>query len=52
MTLAHYGGLHELALFAIPAVAIVVVLRWAERRARTREDATESADAPGAGQES
>lgn len=35
--LAHYGGIDEIGIFVVPAVAIILVLRWAERRARARQ---------------
>lgn len=34
--LAHQGGWDEFALFVIPAVAAILLVRWAERRARQR----------------
>lgn len=40
--LAHYGGLDEIAVFVVPAVAVILLMRWAERRARDRR-----ADSPG-----
>ncbi len=36
--LAHQGGWDEALLFLVPAVAALVVIRWAERRARRRRD--------------
>lgn len=45
---SHYGGIDEIALFAVPAVLVVLALRWAERRAAEKaadkENAAESAD--------
>ncbi len=35
--LAHQGGWDEALLFLIPAVGALLVIRWAERRARRRE---------------
>jgi hypothetical protein len=35
--LAHYGGLDEIGVFVVPAVAVILFLRWAERRARDRK---------------
>lgn len=35
---AHYGGIDEIGIFVVPALAIILVLRWAERRARERAD--------------
>lgn len=32
--LAHYGGIDEIGIFVVPAVAVILILRWAERRAR------------------
>ncbi len=37
-SLAHYGGIDEIGVFVVPAVAVILLLRWAERRARERED--------------
>lgn len=34
--LAHMGGLDEIALFVLPAAAIILFMRRAERRARER----------------
>jgi hypothetical protein len=34
--LAHYGGLDEIGVFVVPAVAVILLMRWAERRARDR----------------
>ncbi len=34
--LAHQGGWDEAALFVVPAVLALLVIRWAERRARRR----------------
>ena len=49
VTLAHYGGIDEIGVFVLPAVAIILVLRWAERRARQRAEAAEPEDADPAG---
>ncbi|MGH2395219.1 MAG: hypothetical protein ACRDGH_17295 [Candidatus Limnocylindria bacterium] len=52
VTLAHYGGIDEIGVFVLPAVAVILVLRWAERRARQRAEpedidpADGSADVP------
>ena len=34
--LAHQGGWDELAWFAAPIVAVILWVRWAERKARAR----------------
>jgi hypothetical protein len=34
--LAHYWGIDEIGVFVIPAVLTIVLLRWAERKARAR----------------
>lgn len=34
IVLAHHGGIVEIAMFVVPAVAVIVFLRRAERRAR------------------
>ncbi len=38
LLLAHQGGWDEIALFVIPAVVAILVIRWAERRAKRRSD--------------
>lgn len=38
---AHMGGLDEIALFALPAAAIIFFMRRAERRARERVSSQE-----------
>lgn len=38
-TLAHMGGIDEIGMFVVPAVAIILFLRRAERRARERAEA-------------
>ncbi len=42
--LAHQGGWDEVLLFAIPAVGALLVIRWAERRARRRGEVDEPPD--------
>lgn len=37
-TLAHYGGIDEIAVFVVPALLAIFAIRWAERRARERRD--------------
>lgn len=37
--LAHIFGADHFWMFVIPAVAALVLLRWAEKRARSRADA-------------
>ena len=39
--LAHYGGLDEIGFFVVPAVAVILLLRWAERRAGGRREPNE-----------
>lgn len=39
--LAHYGGIDEIGIFVVPALAVIVILRWAERRARRRAEAAQ-----------
>ena len=34
--LAHQGGWDELLWFAVPIVAVLLWVRWAERKARSR----------------
>ncbi|MEX1207657.1 MAG: hypothetical protein WEE36_03490 [Acidimicrobiia bacterium] len=36
--IAHQGGWDEILLLALPAVAVILWVRWAERRARTRRE--------------
>ena len=33
--LAHQGGWDEILLFALPVLAVLFLLRWAERRSRS-----------------
>ena len=33
--LAHQGGWDEILIFAVPVVAVLFLLRWAERRSRS-----------------
>ena len=44
--LAHFGGIDEVGVFLVPALATIAVLRWAERRARSRSDAENNQDGP------
>lgn len=39
---AHYGGIDEIGVFVVPAVAVIWFLRRAEKRAKGAED--ESSD--------
>jgi hypothetical protein len=43
--LAHYGGIDEIGIFVVPAVAVILILRWAERRARQKMEAEEGESA-------
>lgn len=36
--LAHQGGWDEIVLFLVPAVGAILLVRWAERRARRNRD--------------
>lgn len=45
--LGHYGGIDEIGVFLVPAVLAILALRWAEKRARTREDRQESGEDDG-----
>ena len=45
--LAHQGGWDEILLFAVPVVAVLLLLRWAERRSRSVDVA--EVDGPGVG---
>jgi hypothetical protein len=40
MILAHYGGIDEIGIFLVPVVVAIVVLRWAEKRARKQDGAS------------
>lgn len=40
---SHMGGLDEIAIFVVPAAAIILFLRRAERRAEERERGGEAA---------
>ena len=37
--LAHYWGIDEVGVFVIPAVLAVLLLRWAEKKARAKREA-------------
>ena len=41
--LAHQGGWDELLWFSVPIVIVVLWVRWAERKARTRAARTRAA---------
>jgi hypothetical protein len=36
MLFAHYGGLDEIAVFAVPALLSILALKWAEKRTRRK----------------
>ena len=36
--LAHQGGWDEVLLFAVPAIGAVLLVRWAEKRARRKRE--------------
>ncbi|MGB7861401.1 MAG: hypothetical protein WBM90_12965 [Acidimicrobiia bacterium] len=47
LTLAHYWGIDEIGVFVIPALLAVILLRWAEKKARAnreRDETKESSD--------
>ena len=37
---AHYWGIDEVGVFVIPAVLAILLLRWAEKRARAKREQT------------
>ena len=39
ITLAHYWGIDEVGVFVVPAVAAILLLRWAEKKAKERREA-------------
>jgi hypothetical protein len=41
MPFAHYWGIDEVGVFVIPAVLAIVLLRWAEKKARARSEGEE-----------
>jgi hypothetical protein len=43
-TLAHYGGIDEIAIFAVPALLAIFAIRWAERRSRRRHEKQPGSD--------
>lgn len=49
---AHYGGIDEIGIFVLPAVAVILVLRWAERRAKARGDTDNSSESGGSSPDS
>lgn len=49
LMLAHQGGWDELLWFSVPIVAVLLWVRWAERKARSRKakiSGVEGEDAP------
>jgi hypothetical protein len=36
--LAHYWGIDEVGVFVLPAIVAIVLLRWAERKAKQRQE--------------
>ncbi|MFZ0627226.1 MAG: hypothetical protein WAN34_12085 [Acidimicrobiia bacterium] len=47
--LAHYWGIDEVGVFLVPALAAIMALRWAERKARRAAESDESEETgPGA----
>ena len=43
---AHYWGIDEVGVFVIPAVLAILLLRWAEKRAKAKREAEERDDEP------
>jgi hypothetical protein len=39
--LAHQGAWDEVLYFVVPAIAVIVWVRWAEKRARAKPDSSE-----------
>jgi hypothetical protein len=37
-TLAHYWGIDEVGVFVVPVVLAILLMRWLEKRARSRAD--------------
>jgi hypothetical protein len=35
---AHYWGIDEVGVFVLPAIIAIVLLRWAEKKAKQRQD--------------
>lgn len=35
---AHYGGIDEIGFFVVPVVLAIVLLRWAEKRAKAKRN--------------
>lgn len=38
LIVAHMGGIDEIGVFVLPAVAVLVVMRWMEARSARRDD--------------
>jgi hypothetical protein len=36
--LAHYWGIDEVGVFVLPAIVAIVLLRWAEKKAKLRQE--------------
>ncbi|MFP3914090.1 MAG: hypothetical protein ACLFWM_04385 [Actinomycetota bacterium] len=43
---AHMGGIDEIGIFVIPALAVILLLRRAERRAREKQETDPGAPLP------
>lgn len=41
LPLAHLGGIDEIGVFLVPALLAFLALRWAERRAKSSDSATD-----------
>lgn len=41
---AHYWGIDEVGVFLVPALAAILALRWAEKKARRAAESDESED--------
>ena len=44
---AHYWGIDEVGVFVIPAVLAIVLLRWAEKKARARNESDKEREKTG-----
>lgn len=43
--IGHYWGVDEVAIFVIPAVLAIVLLRWAEKKARAKRESEHESEA-------
>lgn len=48
--LAHYWGIDEVGVFVLPALIAILLLRWAEKKAKERREREEESEKVGIGE--